>query len=55
MKIFPARVELAFTAPEAAALSIRPREHKHINYTQKLMREKDFRIYAISCEVSYLW
>ncbi len=26
MKIFPVRFELTFTAPEAAALSIRPRE-----------------------------
>ena len=42
MKIFPVRFELTFTAPEAAALSIRPREQKFwenvdptmINYTQ---------------------
>jgi hypothetical protein len=40
MKIFPVRFELTFTAPEAAALSIRPREHKHINYTQNQMGEK---------------
>jgi hypothetical protein len=42
MKIFPVRFELTFTAPEAAALSIRPREQSggeflfptQINYTQ---------------------
>jgi hypothetical protein len=27
MEIFPVRFELTFTAPEAVALSIRPREH----------------------------
>lgn len=32
MKIFPVRFELTFTAPEAAALSIRPREQTQIRY-----------------------
>ena len=47
MKIFPVRFELTFTAPEAAALSIRPREHagchwttEHTYYTQKCLNDQ---------------